>query len=94
MAKAQTPSALPPGYFLYADWEDLSVSLGGQFLAEGLELGTLETIADEFYRVSQVLKAKFQELLTTLAENGPAATVAMEAGTPAGTPFFGDALRV
>jgi hypothetical protein len=88
LAQAQTPGALPPGYVLFADWEDLSVSLGGQFLADGLELGTLETVADEFYRLSQVLKAQFIELLKALTENAPAPPVAED------RLFFGEPLRV
>jgi hypothetical protein len=63
LAEASAPGALPPGYVLYADREDDSVSLGGQFSAAGLEAGTLETLADEFQRYGQVLRAELVERL-------------------------------
>jgi hypothetical protein len=66
LTQASAPGALPPGYVLYADSEDDSVSLGGQFSADGLEAGTLETLADEFQRYGQVLRAELVERLQTL----------------------------
>jgi hypothetical protein len=70
LAEASAPGALPPGYVLYADREDDSVSLGGQFSAVGIEAGIIETLADEFQRYGQVLRAELVERLQNL-DAGP-----------------------
>jgi hypothetical protein len=72
LAEKSTPGYLPPGYLLFANNEDMLVFLGGQFSAQGLELGLLETLTDEFYRYGQVLRESLTDLLQTLAEASPA----------------------
>jgi hypothetical protein len=63
LTETSAAGALPPGYLFFGDWEEMSISLGAQFSAQGLELGTLENIVDEFYRYGQVLR---ESLVTRL----------------------------
>jgi hypothetical protein len=84
LAEASAPGALPPGYVLYADREDDSVSLGGQFSALGIGAGTLETLADEFQRWGQVLRAELAERLKALDSEA-------RAGRPGRPDRFGEA---
>jgi hypothetical protein len=67
LAETSAPGALPPGYVVFGDWEALSVSLGGQFSAQGLELGLLETLTEEFYRFGRALRESLAERLEAFA---------------------------
>ncbi|MDR2442227.1 MAG: hypothetical protein LBE31_01745 [Deltaproteobacteria bacterium] len=67
LAAESAPGALPPGYVLFADSEDLSVYLGAQFSAQGLEIATLETLADEVFRYAQVVRENLIDVLQDLS---------------------------
>ena len=61
------PGALPPGYSFFSNSEDLALYLGARLPAQGLALGSLETMTDEFYRMVQVLRAELTDRLTSQA---------------------------
>jgi hypothetical protein len=61
------PGQLPPGYGFFSDSEDLSLYLGANLSAKGLGLAGLETMADEFYRLVQILRQELSERLVNQA---------------------------
>ena len=91
LAEAAAPWALPPGHVLFGESDTLSVHLGARFPAAGLEMATLETLADSFYRLALVLREELSERL--LALNGPEAA-APEASPELPAPPCGSLLRV
>ncbi|MDR2452718.1 MAG: hypothetical protein LBE85_13380 [Candidatus Accumulibacter sp.] len=63
VAEANAAGALPPAYALFGDADALAIYLGGQFSSERLEIGALETLTDEFFRLGQVLRDRLVRAL-------------------------------
>jgi hypothetical protein len=63
VAEANAAGALPPAYALFGDADAQAIYLGGQFSAERLDIGVLETLIDEFFRLGQVLRDRLASAL-------------------------------
>jgi hypothetical protein len=71
MAEENAAGALPAGYALFGEADALAIYLGGQFSAEHLEIGALETRTDEFFRLGQVLRDRLVHVLEENASSAP-----------------------
>jgi hypothetical protein len=91
VAEENAAGALPPSHALFGDAGEQAIHLGGQFSAEHLEVGALETLTDEFFRLGQVLRDR---LRYALAEAEPSAPSVSEREEVPASFMMGGMLRI